>query len=267
MEEIILSRAEFLVLLDAMKASAVVGIDSQELFPASIDEHRRLVEQGQRMLQERGLLDVAPNDVRVLDPLLIAIAAVVARPEIAIISVRDTPEIGRQLFLHYQAGEYVVEQTFPAEGQHRLATLPDLAALFDRLLAIFPVQDTPTPESECVLSQEEFLAAKEHAEAGRDAEAIAILTRPGFGAEEAAAFVEAMAEPVFSGTIALLRCAEEEVIEARNPAIVQGRRAAWSIAQAVPGAPRFRVTKVDAARLRDQLVGWLNELRDMPHNG
>src|SRR5438105_2972560 len=100
MEEIVLSRAEFLVLLDAMGATAVVGFDEQELFPASIDEHRRLVEQGQAMLQERGLLRIAPNDVRALDPLLLIIAATIARPEIALISVRDTPGVGKQLFLH-----------------------------------------------------------------------------------------------------------------------------------------------------------------------
>ncbi len=264
MEEIILSRAEFLVLLDALGASAVVGIDSRELFPASIDEHRRMVEQGQRMLQERGLLEISPDGVRVLDQLLAMIAAVVARPEIALINVRDTPGVGRQLFLHYQSGEYVVEQTFPAEGQHRLATLPDLAALFDRLLAIFPVQDEPAPEAAAELPQEEFLAAKDHAESGRAAEALAILAGHGLAGEDAAALVDAMAEPVFSGTIALLRCAGEQVVDARNPAIVQGRRAGWSIAQAVPGEPRFRVTRVDAARLRAQLAGWFDELRRSP---
>src|SRR5690349_10283467 len=119
MEEIILSRAEFLVLLDALGASAVVGIDPGDLIPASIDEHRRVVGQGQRMLEERGLLLIAPDGVRVLHPRLAAIAGVIARPAIAIVSVRDTPNIGRQLFLHYQLGEYVVEQTFPEEGQHR----------------------------------------------------------------------------------------------------------------------------------------------------
>jgi len=260
MNEIVLDRAEFLVLLDAMGVSAVVGISPEELFPKSFDEQRHLIEQGQRKLMDRGLLQIAPDDVRVLDPLLAAIASVLARPEVAIVSVRATPELGRQLFLHYQSGEYVVEQTFPAEGQHRLATLPDLAGLFDRLLAIFPVQDTPAPEAACVLSQKDLLAAKEHAEAGRHGEAIAMLDRPGFGAGQAAAFAEAMADPIFSGTIALLRCAEQEVVDARNPAIVQGRQAGWSIAQVAPGAPNFRVTQIDAARLRDQLVGWFNEL-------
>src|SRR5262245_620718 len=102
MDEIILSRAEFLVLLDALGASAVVGIDSKELFPESLDEHRRLIEEGQRTLQERGLLQISADGVRVIDQLLLTIAAVIVRPDIALISARDTPDVGRQLFLHYQ---------------------------------------------------------------------------------------------------------------------------------------------------------------------
>lgn len=261
MEEIVLHRAEFLVLLDAMRADAAVGFDSHDLFPVSIDEHRRVVEQGQAMLQERGLLQIAPNGVRALDPLLLIMAATIARPDIALISERDTPGLGRQLFLHYQSGAYVVEQTLPSEQTHRLALLPDEAALFERLLVIFPVAGGPAPQATAELAQEDFLAAKEHAQNDDRGRAEAIFARHGLTSEQAAALVAALAEPTFSGVIAMLRCKDEQIVDARNPALVQGRRSAWMFAQIAPGEPRLRVARINAERFRAQLIAWFDELR------
>lgn len=261
MAEVILDRAEFLVLLDAMRVLTVAGINAQELISESIDEHRQMIDQGQQLLQQRGLLQVAPDGVRVIDQLLLMMAQVVTQPEIALISVRETPNIGQQLFLHYTVDDYVVEQTFPVEGQHRLATLPNLDGLFDRLLTIFPVQDKADATAVGELSQDDFLAAKADADEGRQEQARAAFVRAGFSEDNAALLTEAFAAPIFGGTVALLRCADEEIMDARNPAIVQGPRAAWSIAQAVPGEPRLRITRVDAARLREQFVGWFGELK------
>ena len=194
--------------------------------------------------------------------LLVAANAFFAAAEFSLVSVRDTLVVGQQLFLHYQSGEYVVEQTLPAEHLHRLAMLPDQAALFERLLAIFPVNDHSTPGAACNISQEDLFTGKQYAETKRRDLAEAIFAGPGFGVEQVKALVEALAEPVFSGTIAMLRCVDEQIVDARNPALVQGQHSAWSFAQIVPGEPRFRITRVDTERFRAQLAAWFNDLSE-----
>lgn len=263
MQEIILSRAEFLVLLDALDVGAVVGFDAATLFPEAPHEQRRLVEQGQESLATRGLLRVTSDGVHVIDSLLMLVAAVVARPDIASITVRDIPRIGQQLFLHYQSGAYLVEQTLPAEGTHRLATLPDQEALLDRLLAIFPPPTQSVPDIRGVVSQEIFLAAKARAEEG-DIIGAAALLEGALTPQGAADLCAAIASPVVSGTIALLRCADEEIVDARNPALLIDEQSAWTIAQSIPGEPVFTITRVDPPLLRIQLMGWWQELTPIP---
>lgn len=260
MQGIFLSRAEFLVLLDALDGSAVIGIPRERLFPPTREEHLRQVQEGIQSLTARGLLQTTPDGTHKIDPLLLAVAAVVVRPEVALISVRELPGQGRQLFLHYARGPYVAEQTFPEEGRHWLAALSDREALLDRLVAIFPLVGPTDPAGAATLSQEELVAARDAAAAGRRAEVAALLHRRGMVAPAAAACADAMADPTMSGTIALMRCADEGITDGRNPALIQGRQGAWSIAQSPAGAPVFRLTPVDAETFRAQLSTWLDEL-------
>jgi hypothetical protein len=260
MKVISLSRPEFLVLLDALNTSAIIGIDSKSLIPANPDQHRQLLERGYESLAARGLLRTAPDGAKELDQLLLAVAAVIARPAVALISVREIPDKGAQLFLHYLVGGYVAEQTFPEEGQHRLAALDSQETLFARLLAIFPVVGPSDPAGSATLTQKAFFAVKADAQAGRRSAAVATLTQSGMVDEAARALVEAMAEPVFSGTVALLRCEDQKITDARNPAIVQGREGAWSIAQAQAGEQLFQITPVNQALLRTQFQAWITEL-------
>jgi hypothetical protein len=260
MQEITLTRPEFLVLLDALGATAVVGLDPKYLRPASTEELRQLVVQGLASLEARGLLRTLADDVKELNPLLVAVVTVVTEPVIALISMRDLPGTGRQLFLHYQNGAFLVEQTLPAESLHRLATLANQEALFTRLLAIFPVEGAADVGNAVSLPQAAFLAAKDAAERGQPDAAVATFTQHGMSAEAAQALTDALTEPTFSGTIALLRCNEAKIIDARNPAILQGRQGAWSIAQFPAGAATFQITPLNAATFRAQLTTWFAEL-------
>lgn len=259
MEEIILSRAEFLVLLDAVGASAVVGIDTHMLIPQSIEEYRELVETGQQLLAERGLLVLTSEGVRALDRRLVVIAQTVLRPDLAVVSVREQPSVGRQLFLHYQRDNAAVEQTFPAAGQHRLAILPDVDALFERLLVIFPVEsNVSTPI--VLIDQNVFESVQALANQHDTPGARTMLAQAAVADDLAIGLVTAIAEPVFSGNIALLRCVGEEIVDARNILILQGPTTAWSVGQANPGQPTLQVQAVSADQTRNQLKSLSNEL-------
>src|SRR5512139_2769530 len=122
MNGILLKRSEFLTLLNATRAQAVVGFKSEELFPEEA-KLRALVLEGIESLKQRGLLRVE-NDLHVIDTDLLALMMVVSYPQLAAITTRDNPGTGQQLFLHYQASNVAVEQTLPDAATHRLVVLP-----------------------------------------------------------------------------------------------------------------------------------------------
>src|SRR4030067_308543 len=123
-----LTRCEFLVLRDAVQAPGVVGLDAGELVPANTGEHKALVAEGIQRLSERGALRVE-SGVNVLDTTLIGMAMVLANPALAVITTRDNPGVGPQLFLHYMAEPLAGQETRPSGAEQQLVaamTVPEL---------------------------------------------------------------------------------------------------------------------------------------------
>jgi len=228
MDGIVLSRDEFLVFLDAFHSVGVVGISQDELFPDNIDVLREQIYRGQRSLEERGLLR-KDGDLHVLDGTLTDLMGVVTLPDVAIVTGRNVPEVGAQIFLHYLGNQLIVEQTFPVEGQHRLATIESLPVLLSRIAEILPLTTELDPTQAIVLPEETFIEAKELAENGQGEGALTIFAQRGFPTPVAQALVDTIQNPAFSGTVAILRCAENEVVDAFSVAVVQGERSAWII--------------------------------------
>src|SRR5689334_4531228 len=104
MTGILLDRPQFLALMDAAQANAVVGLDMAEIAPKDYEEHKALVEKGLKELQDAGVLRPV-GDVNVLDPDLLSMAVLIAHPEAAVVTTRELPDKGQQLFLHYLAGD------------------------------------------------------------------------------------------------------------------------------------------------------------------
>ncbi len=257
---ITLDRAEFLVLMDAAQAQAVAGLDTHGLVPSDREEHRALVARGIDSLKRRGALR-QEGDVNVLDAGLFGMATVVAHPEVAVITRRDTPGLGQQLFLHYRAGGVAVEQTLPSEHEHRLALLTSPDAWLERMLAILPVQPAaPASQQTATLSQDQFLQIKHWIEAKQESTAREALRQRGLGEAGVESLVAAIARPQFGGTVAALSVRDGEAVDARNLAVVQGPDAAWLIRQATPGEPTLTVGPCRAAEFRELLSRWWGEL-------
>jgi hypothetical protein len=256
---IILARPEFLVLMDAVQAPGVVGMDALELVPQDADEHKALVASGIEQLKERGALEVQ-DGINVLDTTLLGMAMVIADPELALITTRDTPGSGGQLFLHYKAQALVVEQTLPSEHEHRLALVGE-TELIDRIVEILPLRkDAPSSDTRAVLAQDAFLEAKDLAEAGATSKASKVLEKHGVEAGIAEALPAALAEPEFGGTLALLRCKKGQIVDGRNLAVVQSADTAWLLHQAEPGSKEFEVSACDEGIVRSLLSDWIGEL-------
>lgn len=256
---ITLARPEFLVLMDAVQAPGVVGLDAVELVPEDATEHKALVAQGIEQLKERGALSVR-DDIHVLDTTLLGMAMVIADPDLALITTLDTPAAGTQLFMHYRSRTLVVEHTLPSQQEHRLALVGE-AELIDRIMEIFPVHfGGASPEMRAVLGQDEFMAAKDLAEMHEITKAQKLLKKQGVEVGVAEPLLAALADPEFGGTLAALRCQKAQVIDGRNLAVVQGAETAWLVRQPEPGSAEFEVAACNDEILRALLSDWIGEL-------
>ena len=66
--------------------------------------------------------------------------------------------------------------------------------------------------------------------------------------------------PTFRGNIAMMRCREGEIVDARNAAIVQDQHVAWFIAQQTPGEPQLTISATTASQMATRLSQWYDEL-------
>jgi hypothetical protein len=256
---IILARPEFLVLMDAVQAPGVVGLDVLELVPQDAEEHKAVVAAGIQQLKERGALSVQ-DGINVLDTTLLGMAMVIADPELALITMRDTPDVGGQLFLHYKAQDLVVEQTLPSEEEHRLALMSQ-AELVDRIVEILPLHASSTDaDGRAVLEQDAFIEVKDLVEAGDASKASKVLAKQRVEGGFAESLLASMTAPEFGGTVAILRCKQGQVVDARNLAVIQGSEAAWLVCQAEPASAGFEVSACDEGMMRSLLSDWIGEL-------
>jgi hypothetical protein len=176
--------------------------------------------------------------------------------------VRNVEGAGPQLFLEYVSGNLVAEQTFPEEGVHRLALLGEVGTLIPRLSAIIHLPDTAAAGQRARLqvSQDAFFAADRLIEEGRRDESHALLAREIPEASALAELMRALEHPTFRGNVAMLRCREGEIVDARNAAIVQDEHVAWFIAQQTPGETPLAVSATSASQMATELSQWYGEL-------
>lgn len=260
MKEFFLDQAEMLALMTAVDTSLILGIDNDSLIPDSQDEQTRLAWQGIESLKKRGLLRVE-NDTHIVDGDLMMIAAAVAFPQVITFITRDQPGVGQQQFLHYRTDPVNAELTMPAPEQYRLAALPDAIAALERIRQILPV----TLEDELIsvqqlIDQDLFFEIKRWAEQGHHRQAVETLQVNGFSKEAAEQLVQTIHSPQLGGTIAFMQVEDQEVLDARNLAMVKDDQIAWLIQQVVPGEPVVSVATVTAVAYSSALLATLNSL-------
>jgi hypothetical protein len=259
MSGLTLERSEFLVLMDAVEAVNVIGVNAAEIAPTDPAQHQALLAQGLQLLQGRGALRVI-DDVNVLDVDLLSMALLVAAPEIAVMTLRDNPGLGRQMFLHYLAGEVVMEQTLPTPEQHRWALVPGRAGLVERVLDILPVADElAAGQTLCRLTGPDLVAIKSLVEQGQTTEARKKLRDLSATGKLSEQFIAAIAAPDFGGQVAVLKCEQGETVDGRNLAVVQGGGAAFLIHPDTADPQLLEVVAANAGTLRSLVTNWLAE--------
>ena len=259
MDGILLQRSEFMVLLDAVQASGVVGLP-RETFPRETDQFRALVLEGINRLQMRGLLR-KQAEVNVLNADLLAMAAAVAHPQLVVLTTRDLPGTGQQLYLHYETSGLVVEQTFPEEQAHRLVALSNRGMLIERLNAIVALpQKSAGPNVTATVPQAALAEAKARAEEGQGEAATQALMKAGLGQAAAKSLVDGFRAPVAGSAMVVMQCRGGQVTGSHNAALVQGPATTWLITPAVPESAGYVVQTANAAMLAGLLRKWMLEL-------
>lgn len=260
MQEIVMEHPEFLALLELVQARRVVGIDEKEFFPADQDERQRLIDQGRAALQQRGALKSQQPSEVALTPAFEALARTVAYPAIAIVIIRHVTGLGPQLFLHYAAGGAIVEQTFPREMVHRLAVMSDLPTMIEREAFILSLEDKPTTGTAVEMSENDFQTLREMVQQQPRERAEMFLAQHGARSAEIEPLFQALAHPTFTGTVAVLRCEQETITDARNMLVVQDRDTAWRAVQKIPGVPFLSIAPTNASAVKYQLLQYFEEL-------
>jgi hypothetical protein len=180
---------------------------------------------------------------------------------LAVLTTRDLPGTGQQLFLHYETSGLVVEQTFPEEQAYRLVALSNRGMLIERLNAILALPEkNGGPGAAVTVPLVTLVDAKSRAEEGQAEAAIKVLVQAGVGPEAAKALAESFQAPAASSAMVLMQCREGQVTGSRNAALVQGPAATWLITPAEPESAGYRVQRANATLLAGLLRKWMLEL-------
>lgn len=256
MHEIRLKRPAFLALLDAVHASVIVGMARDKLFPQDEKERRAVLRQGIAELEQYGFLQADHQPL----PDLLKLARIVAYPQIAFIVIRHVMGLGPQLFLLYQAQEGVIEQTFPAEGIHRLAVLPSIPLMLARVVQILSLPEQLPFKDSLEIAQENFFHCDDLARHNQHTRALDALQPTDMPLSDAEALVTALQTADFRGEVTLLKCANQTIVDARDIVVVQDKQTAWYATQIVAGEPLLRVETVNAAIMQSLLSHCFVEL-------
>ena len=135
MSALTLSRAEYLVILDILHANHILGIERETLFPVDRETHINLIEEGVNSLLAKGWARI-DGERHIIERRLLELGAVVTNPELFIMTIRDRVGLGGQLYLHYLAQDWIIEQVLPDDDHYTLGQLPDLTSAMDRIVRL-----------------------------------------------------------------------------------------------------------------------------------
>lgn len=258
MQELFLTRAEFVAALEATGTTTFVGIDaSAPLFPQKQEEREALLKQGRELLERRQRPRIPGSQLHAELPRMMRI---IAYPQIAMIVIREVVPLGRQLFALSQSEEGIVEHTCPREGIYRLAPLPNASSLLARAAWILSLPNQAPGDTSFEIEQEAFFQLYDAAHHARHDLALEMLRHAGILSTVTEAFVQAMEQPIFGGEAVFFKCDGQTIIDARDFVLVRGQETAWYVMQIIPGQTRLLVKSAYDQAIYDMLSRYFTEL-------
>jgi hypothetical protein len=231
---LVFTRAEFLTLLAAINPPDLIGIDADSIIPSDPATHRAMITEGVEQLRARGFV-TTQGDTHLINDEVLLMAGIVGFPQMVVMVIKQTPELGLQQFTYYLAEGIIIEHTMPDVDQYRLASISSLALWLDRLAFVLPVTQADAQADYTIpIAQSLLTGAQTAAQNGQTDHALELLTTAGVAHDGAQTLVTAMANPVFSGSVAFLRTDPPNIVAARDVALLQGEASAWAIYQPEP---------------------------------
>ncbi len=253
MAPLILSKAEYLVILDILHANHIYGLDNRSLFPPDRETHLNLIHQGIRQLQDRQLVRI-DGGRHIIERRLLELGVVVARPQVAIMTIRDRAGIGQQLYTHYQAGNKVVEQVLPDESHYSLGQLPDIASALDRIVRLLDL-----PPGDCAfphpypIDRDLLANIQDRLESGDRGEALTDLVLSGWPSPFAESYLASLDGRHKAGQVSLTAIADGRPGEGRDLTLIEGDEGAWLLRPRPEERNHLLVRQINAAAFRAAL--------------
>jgi hypothetical protein len=253
MTALVLSRAEYLVVLDILHVSRVLGLEAHLQIPADRETHLELIHQGIRLLETRGLVKIEGGR-HIIERRLLEVVSVVARPKAVVTTIRDRAGIGAQLYLHYQAHCDVVEQMLPDEDHFSLAQLPDIASAMDRILRLIGLPDGGhiLPQQQAI-TRERLYQVHSQLASGDISAALLSLAGSGWPNRFASAYLATQANKEMSVLVNVMAAAGGEPRTVQNLTLIHNNESAWLLTDATKDRNQLLVYQVNAASFRRAL--------------
>ncbi len=267
MEVAELEEAEFAYVLATLHAPGLIGVDSPRLFPTAAADRDAVFGAGFRQLQAHGWMKpLAQPGQYDLNAELIELAAVVAEPQFVVFTMTPQPGGYQRLFLHYVAGDDIVELSSTL-GCYRLLALPSYDVLFERvsdMLGVFGAAPPGLPAPEPLIIDEPFFAeARTSAQSGALEQAAAQLTAHGATRAAGEALAAALAAtPDGSGQVVVMGAGGGTNVTAGRKATLYGKQDwVWLVQRLEAASTRLQVQVVQPDTLAAVLHQYFDFLK------
>jgi hypothetical protein len=259
MEDLVLLDAGLRYMLEHAGVETIVGVEPAEL-PRLSDEQRELVlQEGLGVLSRLGLVQVTGQVVEI-DASLRAMFQVITQPQVVVRVRRRAPRQPIYVDWYFVSGPSIVRLSVRKDEHYRLALITDSQAMLDIIERSLPAKSVP--DSEYVLAtlvEGDVLDVRDLVQIYGRVPAIQILRSDGLPAEEADIFFDSIHVPVWTGSVNVLTCRANQVVDTRGVILVQGAEAAWLLRPDTPGTATLRLETIQAGALRALLTQYWTE--------
>lgn len=133
MLQTVLVEDELLYLLETLSAKAVWGLDTERLFPTIDLLHEQRLARGLALLKEHGWLMPAAHNTWDLNVPLMQMITAVVDPEIVLTTTYFSLSNTKAIIAYYLAQPLIVELAQLENATYRLASMPSLSFLVERM--------------------------------------------------------------------------------------------------------------------------------------
>lgn len=229
-EELVISRAELIYVLNTLHVTRIVGMELKEFALPKL-QLDAMLRDGEHSLIARSQLTVNQQTRSfVLSPTAIGLVRALAFRDLAFILIRGVRGKGQQLFVFNRYQNMLVEHTLPRASQHRLATVGTLDDLFARLESLVPLQPVLREDRpEFTITPVRFEQARQQIQTGQVSEAISTLVAAGLDENLAPLLVQSLQKPLFTLSLACVKCERDMAVAVSSVAVFADEKSSWGI--------------------------------------